>query len=211
MNMTRKIDNFDIISKTFLFKEDLIPEIADDCFYMVQIKTRSKDTGEKPKLIHTLFVESREYLLSHKDMIVKFCETFNARAYISVNPSSYKKCVLGSFNKLSTMVNNGHYHGILSLPEKVAGEYTNPLGKEHKKWVVDLDGLMTEDEARPFVDFIMNEYNESRDKTSGEITIIPTVNGSHLIATPFDKRGFKKRWPDVQIHENNPTILYYGG
>ena len=206
-----KVDNFDLIKDFFFFKEDLGPEYAGDWFYMVQIMTRTKDTGEKPKHIHTLFVESREYLMSHKDMIVKLCEAFNARAYISVNPSSYKKCVLESFAELATMVENERYRGILSLPETMAGAYTNPLGKEHKKWVVDLDDLRTEEELQPFIDFIMNEYNESKRETSGEIIVVPTVSGSHLLVTPFDKRGFKGRWPNILIHENSPSILYYGG
>ena len=206
-----KVDNFDLFSQALLFREDLRPDLALDVFYMVQIMTRTKDTGEKPKHIHTLFVESREYLMSHKDVIVKLCEAFNARAYISVNPSSYKKCVLESFAELATMVENERYRGILSLPETMAGAYTNPLGKEHKKWVVDLDDLRTEEELQPFIDFIMNEYNESKRETSGEIIVVPTVSGSHLLVTPFDKRGFKERWPNILIHENSPSILYYGG
>ena len=208
-----KVDNFDIIRQNFLFKEDLAPEYADDVFYMIQIMTRTKDTGEKPKHIRTMFVESREYLLSHKDMIVKLCEMFNARAYISVNPSSYKKCVLAGFTMLAEMVSSEKYRGILSLPETLAGAYTNPIGKEVKKWVVDLDDLRTEEELRPFIDFIMNEYNEGRGKkdTTGEIIVVPTVSGSHLLVTPFDKRRFKERWPGILIHENSPTVLYYGG
>jgi hypothetical protein len=206
-----KVDNFELFSQALLFKEDLRSDLAADVFYMVQIMTRTKDTGEKPKHIHTLFVESREYLMSHKDMIVKLCETFNARAYINVNPSSYKKCVLGAFSELSMMVENEKYRGILSLPETMAGAYTNPLGKEHKKWVVDLDDLRTEEEIRPFIDFIMNAYNESGRGDSGEIVVVPTVSGSHLLVTPFDKRGFKDRWPNILIHENSPSILYYGG
>ena len=206
-----KVDNFDLFSQALLFREDLRPDLALDVFYMVQIMTRTKDTGEKPKHIHTLFVESREYLMSHKDVIVKLCEAFNARAYINVNPSSYKKCVLVSFAELATMVENERYRGILSLPETMAGAYTNPLGKEHKKWVVDLDDLRTEEELQPFIDFIMNEYNESKRETSGEIIVVPTVSGSHLLVTPFDKRGFKERWPNILRHENSPSILYYGG
>lgn len=206
-----KVDNFELFSQALLFKEDLRPDLAADVFYMVQIMTRTKDTGEKPKHIHTLFVESREYLMSHKDMIVKLCEAFNARAYISVNPSSYKKCVLGAFSELAGMAENERYRGILSLPETMAGAYTSPIGKEHKKWVVDLDDLRTEEELRPFIDFIMNEYNESKRETSGEIIVVPTVSGSHLLVTPFDKRRFKDRWPNILIHENSPSILYYGG
>ena len=206
-----KVDNFDLFSQALLFKEDLRPELAGDVFYMVQIMTRTKDTGEKPKHIHTMFVESREYLMSHKDMIVKLCEAFNARAYINVNPSSYKKCVLGAFTELAGMVENEKYRGILSLPETMAGAYTNPIGKEVKKWVVDFDDLRTEEEIRPFIDYIMNVYNESKREVSGEIIVVPTVSGSHLLVTPFDKRGFKERWPNILIHENSPSLLYYAG
>ena len=206
-----KVDNFDLFSQALLFREDLRPELADDVFYMVQIMTRTKDTGEKPKHIRTIFVESREYLMSRKDMIAKLCEAFNARAYINVNPSSFKKCAMKSFSELATMIENKNYRGILTLPETMAGAYTNSIGKEHKKWVVDLDGLRTEEELQPFIDFIMNAYNESKREVSGEIVVVPTVTGSHLLVTPFDKRGFKERWPNILIHENSPSLLYYGG
>ena len=204
-----KVDNFDIISQTFLFKEDLRPEIAGDWFYMVQIMTRTKDTNEKPKHIRTMFVESREYLLSHKDIIIKLCETFNARAYISVNPSSYKTCAIKAFKELADIVENGNYKGLLSLPETLAGKYC--AAGEYKRWIVDLDGVKTPEDAQPYINFIMNEYNEGRGRVSGEVIFVPTVNGSHLLVTPFDMRGFRKQWPEFEIHKDNPTILYYGG
>lgn len=204
-----RVDNFDLIAYSLLFSEDLAPEIAGDRFYMVQIMTRTKDTGEKPRHIRTLFVESREYLLSHKDMIVKLCEMFNARAYISVNRSSYKTGALKMLKELADILENGNYKGVLSLPETVAGKYT--CAGSDKKWVVDLDGVTTDEGRRPYIDFIMNEYNEGRGKPNGEIIVVPTPNGSHLLVTPFDVRNFKKRWPDIDIHKDNPTVLYYGG
>ena len=204
-----KVDNFDLISKALLFKEDLRPEIAGDWFYMIQIMTRTKDTGEKPKHIRTMFVESREYLMTHKDMIVKLCEMFNARAYISVNPSSYKKCAIKMFKELAEVVENGNYKGILSLPETVAGKYNVDGGD--KRWIVDLDGIKDNEDIEPYINFIMNEYNEGRGKARGEIIVVPTVNGSHLLVSPFDVRNFKKKWPYIEIHKDNPTVLYYGG
>lgn len=204
-----KVDNFDIISRSFLFKEDLRPELAGDWFYMIQIMTRTKDTGEKPKHIRTMFVESREYLMSHKDMIVGLCEMFNARAYISVNPSSYKTCAMKMLKELVDVIENENYKGILSLPETVAGKYT--CGGALKRWVVDLDDIKTDEEREPFIRFILNEYNEGKGKANGEIQVIPTVNGSHLLVTPFDVRDFKKKWPNIEIHKDNPTVLYYGG
>jgi hypothetical protein len=156
-----------------------------------------------------MFVESREYLLSHKDMVAKLCEMFNARAYLSVNPSSYKTCAIKMFKELADIVDNGSYKNILSLPETCAGKYT--CGKDNKKWIVDLDGMKGEEVCMPYIDFIINEYNEGRGKQSGEIVIVPTVSGSHLLVSPFDIRGFHKKWPDIEIHKDNPTVLYYGG
>ena len=204
-----KVDNFDLISELFLFKEDLIPEYAGDWFYMIQIMTRTKDTGEKPKHIRTMFVESREYLMSHKDMIVKLCEMFNARAYISVNPSSYKKCAIKMIKELAEVIDNENYKGILSLPETCAGKYA--ADGNDKKWVIDLDGVKDDDEILPYIDFIRHEYSEGKGKKNWEIITVPTVNGSHLLVTPFDVRDFKKKWPDIEIHKDNPTVLYYGG
>ena len=206
-----KVDNFDLIKDYLLFKEDLGQGYADDCFYMVQIMTRTKDTGEKPKHIRTMFVESREYLMSHKDMIVKLCEMFNARAYISVNPSSYKKCAIKMFKELAEIVENGNYKGILSLPETLAGKYSADFGC--KLWIVDLDGAKTLDECQPYIDFLIGEFNDGKAGSSWnwEIKPVPTVNGYHLLVSPFDVRDFKKKWPDIEIHKDNPTVLYYGG
>ena len=179
---------------------------------MLQIMTRTKDTGEKPKSIRTMFIESREYLLSHKDIITKLCETFNARAYIATNPSSYKVCAIKAFKELADIVDNGNYKALLSLPETCAGKYSVPGGSGiNKRWVVDLDNIKDDKEIQPYIDFIMNEYNEGRGKPNGEIIVVPTPNGSHLLVTPFDVRNFKKRWPDIDIHKDNPTVLYYGG
>lgn len=205
-----KVDNFDLISENFLFKEDLRDEIAGDKFYMVQIMTRSKDTGEQPKIIRTMFVESREYLMSHKEIITKLCETFNARAYISVNPSSYKTCAIKAFKELADIVENGAYKKLLSLPETLAGKYTTTMEGENKRWIVDLDG-MKGDDCQPFIDFIINEYNEGKGRPNWSILTVPTVNGSHLLVSPFDVRNFKSLWPEIEIHKDNPTILYYGG
>ena len=134
---------------------------------------------------------------------------FNARAYISVNPSSYKKCAIKMFKELADLVENENYKGILSLPETLAGKYS--ADNSLKLWIVDLDDKKTEEEIKPFVDFIVNQYKDGKGRPDWEIKPIPTVNGYHLLVTPFDVREFKKRWPDIEIHKDNPTVLYYGG
>lgn len=202
------VDNFNLIAKTLRFAEDLNEE-AGDWFYMIQIMTRTKDTGERPHIYRTYFVESREYLMSHKEEIMKLCEMFHARAYIAVNPSSYKTCAVKMLKELAEILENGSYKKILSLPETVAGKYT--CGKDNKKWIIDLDDIKTEAEAKPYIDMVHKAYAEGRGKANGETILVPTVSGSHLLASPFDVREFTAAFPGVEIHKDNPTLLYYGG
>ena len=206
-----KVDNFDLISKILFLKEDAIPltDAPFDWFYMIQVMTRTKDTGEKPRHIRTFFVESREYLMSHKDIITKLCEMFDARAYISVNPSSYKKCAIKMFKELADVVENENFKAVLSLPETCAGKYN--VDGISKKWIVDLDDIKDEAEIQEYVDFIENEYAMGKGRKENPIWVVPTVSGTHLLVSPFDIRDFKKKWPNIDIHKNNPTILYYGG
>ena len=44
--------------------------------------------------------------------------------------------------------------------------------------------------------------------------IIPTVNGYHLISNGFDRQQFSQKLmlyqlDQIDIHDNNPTLLYY--
>ena len=34
------------------------------------------------------------------------------------------------------------------------------------------------------------------------------INGIHLITTSFNLQQFKEKYPDIDIHKNNPTLLY---
>lgn len=212
------IDNFDKLAKCLHYLN--YENDNKDKFYMIQIMTRSKDTGEVPHIYRTMFVDNKEYLMSHKDMIVKLCEMFNARAYMSVNPSSYKQCSIKMIRELADIIeageNTGHYKKILSLPETVAGKYT--CGKDYKLWIIDLDSVKSVDDAVKYIDEIKAAYDSMYKKNGNVINPkyyqtqmfwVPTVNGSHLLVSPFDKRQFKTLYPDIEIHDNNPTLLYY--
>jgi hypothetical protein len=39
-------------------------------------------------------------------------------------------------------------------------------------------------------------------------TMVPTKTGCHLITKPFNMQTFKEKYPTVDIHKDNPTILY---
>lgn len=40
------------------------------------------------------------------------------------------------------------------------------------------------------------------------LAIIPTKNGYHIVTRPFRCDEFFNHFPDVDIHKDNPTILY---
>lgn len=40
------------------------------------------------------------------------------------------------------------------------------------------------------------------------VSCIPTKNGKHLITIPFDLRQFRKIYLKIDVHKNNPTVLY---
>ena len=40
------------------------------------------------------------------------------------------------------------------------------------------------------------------------IALIETKNGYHLITKPFNSKVFGEKYPEIEIHKNNPTILY---
>ena len=37
---------------------------------------------------------------------------------------------------------------------------------------------------------------------------IPTKSGIHLISKPFNMNTFKKKYPNIDVHKDNPTILF---
>ena len=38
--------------------------------------------------------------------------------------------------------------------------------------------------------------------------IIPTKNGFHVITSPFELNTFKEKYPSIEVHKDNPTIIY---
>ena len=43
------------------------------------------------------------------------------------------------------------------------------------------------------------------------IATIPTLHGYHVITRPFDLLSFSRLKPEIVVHKNNPTLLYYYG
>lgn len=190
------VDNFEIIKP--LLKFDSIND-----FYFLQILKRRKDnpgqTGDSI-VIDNHFIYSNDYLDRMGDRIRKQCQDNNARAYIRLNKRNNHKIGLQCLRKIAELLAIEDYKAIKNAYQSVCGEYhSDPV----KKWIIDIDEK-NEKLENEIIKFI-NELEPSGEKF---ITKIPTRAGTHIITTAFRVDEFKKKYPNVDIHKDNPTILF---
>ena len=70
-------------------------------------------------------------------------------------------------------------------------------------WVVDLDDCSEVNQE--IVSFIGQLEPIGIDKI---VAKIPTKSGFHLITRPFRLDKFKAKFRGIDVHKNNPTVLY---
>lgn len=198
------IDNFDQIS-------DLLEFRSDDDFYFLQIIQRKKDnpglkgTNNNSRVIKTYYVNSKKYLLNKKDEIIDICKLFNARAGLNLNRRSYKKCSLQTARLiLDQMANQDDKHAMNAF-NSVCGRFSN---ESDKKWIIDIDTKTDKVHDNLQIGAMSMLLTPIQPKGEKAITCIETKNGYHLITKPFNIQEFKEIYPDLDIHKNNPTILY---
>ena len=195
------IDNFELIKPLLNFPDD-------DIYYHLQILRRGKDHPELPaanRVIKAYFICSLESLDYIEDEIKKLCKFFEARAYINLAPKSIKKTTMLQLKYLAQRVYEGDFKKIWKSWNTCAGEIK---GKE-SRWVIDIDNNSNYP-IKDKVNNIRHLIDELMPKTlDGRIICeTPTKNGYHLITTPFNLQQFKKEYPDIDVHKNNPTLLY---
>lgn len=200
------IDNFENIKSLLNFGDD------GDTFYFLQIMQRKKDGADIIKdnrIINNYYITSWEYFEDRWEEIKTLCHLFHARAYISINPGSFKKCCLYGMKELADINISGNYRSVLNLAPTLAGKYS---GNSNKYWIIDFDNKDGSYEA--LQGFIRNKNGKDGRGIDKIVKVLPTKNGLHLICTPFDPSGFDKFCKEnfnfeVGIHKNSPTLLYY--
>ena len=203
------IDNFKLIKSLLEFPND-------DIYYHLQILRRGKDHPELPaanRVIKPYFICSLESLDYVEDEIKKLCEFFGARAYINLTPKSIKKTTMLQLKYLAQRAYEGDFKKIWKSWNTCAGE----IKGEESRWVVDYDypypeSCHTDDDVwilEANIDSKCEPVKMMNGKyVSKVIAEIPTKNGVHIITTPFNLQQFKQIYPDVDVHKNNPTLLY---
>jgi hypothetical protein len=173
-------------------------------FYFVQVIQRSKenpDLGKNNNLVKAYYVYSLEYLDKKFPEMVKLAEVFNARVYIHLNRRNAYNIALELMEDLAHNIRGNH----LKTLDK---SYSSVCGKHHsekdKTWIIDIDG----DDIRYKLEILRLIRTLEPYDTNKLIAEIPTKNGSHIITRPFNSQKFSEVYPDIELHKNNPTILY---
>lgn len=196
------IDNFNVVAPWF----DNLSDQGD--FYFVQVIQRKKEcnVGSNNNIIKDYYFFDEKSFLNKKEEIVTLCKTFNARAYFWVNPRNCKQIQYEIIREALEAI-ECNSKKLFKCVSKAIGQRKNTNYKS--KWILDFD---TKDWG------LINKYLEViyRCRPDGVKvnTFIKTVNGIHVITDPFDLEQFKQKvaiakLDNIDIHKDNPTVLYY--
>jgi len=197
------INNFEQIRGLLSFPEET-------SFYFLEIIKRRKENPELPKhakLIRDYYIYSLEEFDKLRLVVEALCEENNARAYFRLNVRDSKKIALQFNKRIAELLITEDYKAIPRCYAAVVGEFHSDVDK---KWLIDLDypeegrNLKWDATRKVIIDHI-NSLQPEGDKIIAEI---PTKNGLHLITKPFRMDLFRGVHPDVDVHKDNPTILY---
>lgn len=199
------IDNFD------LFRNKMSWSNPDE-FYFVQILIRGKDGHTEPgvngsnknRLIKFYTIRSLNDLNKNELEIKSICHALNARCYIHPTKRSFNEvadeCLRTTTDVYLSRTNN--------VGLKAA--YSTACGKsfiaKDKKFVIDLDG---NDALKAFeiIAFIENQCEPFN--VTKYLYQVPTAHGIHLITKAFNRQKFSSIFTNIDIHTNNPTLLYF--
>jgi len=200
------VDNFELFKSVMKFD-------SEDDFYFVQILIRGKDGhteqgvngNNKNRLIKIYTIKSAEHLSRVEDEIKAICHAINARAYIHPARRSFREVANEMFRNFTQTFLS---HNDIGLK----GCYSTACGKsfvtKHKLYVVDLDGELAEQDKLNEIAQYIEEECEPTDVLKLQY-IVPTAHGKHLICKPFNTAKFGQKYPNVDVHKNNPTLLYF--
>lgn len=192
------VNNSHIIRPTLSF-------IDKDDFYFIQIFKRRKDNPYMNKdqiVIQNFYIDSWDDFDFKLPLIIKICDSENARAYIRVNKRNYNHLAKHMLKRVVDIVFTENCKSLRNAFDSVAGEFHSD---PDKKWIVDVDN----DKDVPFGDLCSTLIQLQKDAKREPIMIyIPTKNGLHIITRPFNLVVFKKPFPNIDVHKDNCLLLY---
>lgn len=195
------VDNWKLIRSKLDFSDS-------DKFYFIELMQRKKDDSSFPannRMVKYYFVYSLEYYDRIEPEVKKLSDCTGARVYILLNRRSYKKCALNLLADAAKMCIDDNFQHFPNLVSSVVGKYAD---EPNKNWVVDVDyDELWDGNLSKIVNTIDSlEPNPGSHKIKFDV---PTLHGLHLISTPFNCQKFSQIYPNIDIHKDNPTLLYF--
>ena len=198
-----RVDNLDQILELLTFE-------SDDDYYLLQVIKRRKENPDMSQgecVVSTVYITSKEKLIKLHDMLKALAVNENARIYINLNVKSLKKTTLLCMKEIAERVVSNDYKRAYRMFDSCAGKCG---ASRDKRWIIDVDyETIKEGNVQDVIELIDNCQPLDTEKI---IAKIPTVNGVHLITKPFNLLEFRRKYKEseIQIHKNNPTLLFYG-
>jgi len=190
------MNNYDKIKKLLKFD-------SEDDFYHLQIIKRKKDHSDLKSnslVIKTYYIKSVEHLDTVLPEIISICNFHNARGCINLNRRSFEKIAYHMMQKIAGQIMNKDFKSVKDSYNSVCGAHLN---ETFKKWIVDFD-------EKDFIYGIrLEELKNTIEDIGGVIyETLETKSGFHLITGTFRLDLFKNTYPNIEVHKDNPTILY---
>lgn len=199
------VNNLDIIKPFIKFE-------SEDDFYFIEILKRRKENPDLPKnfiKIKSYYVTSLEELDKLMPEIITICDATNSRGYFYLNSRSFETIAQENLRKLIDVVINKDFMYARKAYDSTCRSFSS---KRKQTWIIDFDyegnGCTPKDTLRfdAIVDKATKLQREGRHKVM--IETIPTKNGIHIITHPFNIAKFKSVFSNLEIHKDNPTVLY---
>jgi hypothetical protein len=201
------VNNIDRIRELISFEDEFD-------FYFLQILKRRKDNPDLKRdmvVIVNYHIESFEQYNSLTPHIVSLCDAENARAYLRINKRNYKHLSFHMLKRVVEVVSSGMVKSLKGTFDSVCGQYHND---KDKKWIVDIDwvDIKTPENLEGKYMYAEIQYEilglQHETKKEPMMVFLPTKNGMHIITRPFNLKKFKDKFPGIDVHKDNPTILY---
>jgi hypothetical protein len=199
------MENFDLIRKMLSFPDE-------NAFYFLQILKRRKDNPDLEKdMVHIAdyYIYSLEQFDSIKQRIIDQCDSENARAYFRLNRRDAKKVAMQVLKRTVDHIMSENYRAVKNAFASCAGEFHSD---PDKTWIVDIDNISIDTFNHSEEQHKMRELILDLQRETGKEPImkfIPTKGGVHIITRPFNLNKFKSQYPEIDVHRDNPTCLYF--
>ena len=183
----------------------------ENAFYFLQVLKRRKDNPDLGKdMIHIAdyYIYSLEQFDGLRQRIIDQCDAENARAYFRLNRRDAKKVAMQVLKRTVDHIMSENYRAVKNAFASCTGEFHSD---PDKTWIVDIDNISIDsfnhsDEQHKIRQLILDLQRETGKEPI--MKFIPTKGGVHIITRPFNLNKFTKQYTDIDVHKDNPTILY---